>query len=187
MFQRQFRFCLLVQKGPYGVLINAIIIGFYVFVCSTQYGILYQRICLSSFVELPIFISFALVSYRWETQSIIKAFWLSNCLCNRSNLISGSQFPLFPRPNSWIIGARRQSKLRINLQYHSKVSWQSVVSLDFQLNSRFLIPVQIENQELRTSYWESSQGLSLPRQNTKDSKWLKKFHVKSNLTCKINS
>ena len=34
--------CLLVQKGPYGVLINAIIIGLYVFVCSTQYGILYQ-------------------------------------------------------------------------------------------------------------------------------------------------
>ena len=68
------RICLLVQKGPYGVLINAIIIGLYVFVCSTQYGILYQRICLSSFVELPIFISFALVSYRWETKSIIKAF-----------------------------------------------------------------------------------------------------------------
>ena len=74
MFQRKFPFFLLVQEGPYGVLINAIIIGLYVFVCSTQYGILYQRICLSSFVELPIFISFALVSYRWETQSIIKAF-----------------------------------------------------------------------------------------------------------------
>ena len=35
------------------------------------------------------------------------------------------------------------------LQYRSKVSWQSVASLDSQRNSRFSIPAQIENQESR--------------------------------------
>ena len=35
------------------------------------------------------------------------------------------------------------------LQYRSKVSWQSVASLDSQRNSRFSIPARIENQESR--------------------------------------
>ena len=35
------------------------------------------------------------------------------------------------------------------LQYCSKVSWQSVASLDSRHNSRFSIPAQIENQESR--------------------------------------
>jgi len=35
------------------------------------------------------------------------------------------------------------------LQYCSKVSWQSVVSLDSWLNSWLSIPARIENQELR--------------------------------------
>ena len=46
------------------------------------------------------------------------------------------------------------------LQYHSKVSWQSVASLHSRCNLRFSIPVRIENQESRTSYQEWSRGSS---------------------------
>lgn len=49
------------------------------------------------------------------------------------------------------------------IQYCSKVRWQSDVSLNSWLNSRFLIPVWIENCESRTSYWELSWGSSLTK------------------------
>ena len=46
-------------------------------------------------------------------------------------------------------------------QYHSKVSWQSVASLNSRLNSWFLIPVWIENKLLRNeSRIESREGCS---------------------------
>ena len=38
------------------------------------------------------------------------------------------------------------------LQFRSKVSWQSVASLDSRRNSRFSVPAQIADQESRTSY-----------------------------------
>ena len=53
----------------------------------------------------------------------------------------------------------------LHLQYHSKVSWQSIASL----NSRFSIPSLIENWESRTSYRESSRGENVVEQETKDS------------------
>ena len=41
------------------------------------------------------------------------------------------------------------------IQYCSKVSWQSVASLDSRLNSRFSIPARIEYRESRTFHRES--------------------------------
>ena len=55
------------------------------------------------------------------------------------------------------------------LQYCSIVSWQSIASLDSGLDLRFSIHAQIENPESRTNHQESSWGLSLAGQKTKDS------------------
>ena len=55
------------------------------------------------------------------------------------------------------------------LQCLSKVSWQSIASLDSRLNSRFSIPAWIENRESKTTYRESSRESSLTGRKTKDS------------------
>ena len=52
----------------------------------------------------------------------------------------------------------------ITVPFKSKLT----VHCESQFDSQFSIPAQIENQELRTNYRESSRGSSLARRKTKD-------------------
>ena len=52
----------------------------------------------------------------------------------------------------------------ITVPFKSKLT----VHCESRFDSRFSIPAQIENQELRTNYRESSRGSSLARRKTKD-------------------
>ena len=99
-----------------------------------------QQISVSSSVHLSTIQKVRRWVYKFNispvSQSTIQTVSLAACSqsshwVNQSNIISSANQPFK------------------QLQYRSKVSWQSVVSLDSWRNSRFSIPGQIENQESR--------------------------------------